>query len=267
MATAAIRPLPDFLVIGTKRGGTTSLFHSLLAHPDVIRMFPERRLKSPMYFASHYGNGEAWYRSHFATRPYRTTLEAVRSRATLTGDADPYYLYHPMVPGRVRRVMPRARLIVMLRNPVQRAYSHYWERVANGVEELDFEAALAAEPARLAPELERLSDPNYYSRPHDWYSYRDRGVYAPQLERWFAEFPRDQLLIVASEDFYRDEQAVLDRVTDFLGLSRLPVAPRRHYNKRPSPRMASTTRDELAAFYRPHNQRLYQLVDRDFGWS
>jgi hypothetical protein len=267
VATAGLRPLPDFLVLGTKRGGTTSLFHNLLTHPDVVRMFPERRLKSPMYFASHYGNGERWYRSHFATRPYRTVLGAARRRPTVTGDADPYYLYHPAVPQRVKSLMPEARLIVMLRDPVKRAYSHYWERVANGVETLDFEAALAAEPTRLAPELSRLDDPNHYSRPHDWFSYRDRGVYAPQLERWFAEFDRSQILIVASEDFYRDEQSVLDEVTRFLGIPRLPAAPRQHYNLRPAPEMNAATRAELSAFYAPHNERLYRLLDRDFGWS
>jgi Sulfotransferase domain len=260
--------MPDFLLIGTKRGGTTSMFHCLLGHPDVIRMFPERRLKSPAYFASHYGNGDGWYRSHFATVPYRWTREQLNHAPTVTGDSDPYYMYHPLVPRRVRRAMPDAKLVIMLRDPVRRAYSHYLERVANGVETLTFPAALEAESQRLAGEVDRItSEPYYYSRAHDWYSYRDRGVYAPQIRRWFEEFPREQVLVLASESFFEDQQSVVDEVTAFLGIRPYrPTDPVR-FNTRFTEEMEPATRRELAAFFAPHNRDLYALLGRDFGWS
>jgi hypothetical protein len=268
VATASLRPMPDFLLIGTKRGGTTSMFHGLLDHPDVVRMFPERRLKSPLYFASHYELGDRWYRSHFATAPYRWSRERLTHAPTVVGDSDPYYLYHPSVPERVRQVMPNAKLVVMLRNPVSRAYSHHGERVANGVEPLDFDAALAAEPGRLAGEVERLTqDPGYYSTAHDWYSYRDRGIYAPQLRRWFEAFAREQILVLASEDYYRDAQAVTDRVISFLGIRPLALPEAQHYNLRPKAAMADATRAELSDFYAPHNHELYELLGHDLGWA
>jgi hypothetical protein len=159
------------------------------------------------------------------------------------------------------------KLIVLLRNPVRRAYSHYWERVDNGVESLSFEAALAAEPKRLAGETERmLADPTYYSRAHDWYSYRDRGIYEPQVRRWFDVFPRSQFLILRSEDMYANEQAVFDAVTTFLEIPRFTLPARPRHNYRPAEEMSTALRDELAAFYRPHNERLYDVIGRDMQW-
>lgn len=268
IATAGLRPWPDFLLIGTKRGGTTSLFHYLRGHPDVLPMFPTPRLKSPHYFYWHFDRGERWYRSHFPTRVYRRSLETLRHGRVVSGEASPYYMYHPYTAERVRAVLPDIKLIVSLRNPVNRAYSHYWERVDIGAEELSFEAALAAEPSRLAGELEKMAaNPLYYSRNHDWYSYRDRGIYAPQLERWFSMFPREQFLILNSDAFYADEQAEMDRLTDFLSLRRHRLEAKPQYNQRRAAPMDSTVRDELAAFYRPHNQTLYELLGEDLGWD
>lgn len=267
-ATAGLRPWPDFLLIGTKRGGTTSLFHYLRGHPDVIPMFPARRLKSPHYFYWHYDQGDRWYRSHFPTIAYRRTLEAIHRSPVVSGEASPYYMYHPYTAERVRAAVPGVKLIISLRNPVNRAYSHYWERVDNGVEPLSFAAALAAEPDRLAGEVEKMAaDPLYYSRPHDWYSYRDRGIYAAQLKRWFALFPREQFLILNSDAFYADEQGEIDRVTDFLSLRRHPLAAKPQYNHRPAKAMDPAIRAELADFYRPHNEELYELLGENLGWA
>jgi hypothetical protein len=265
-ATADLRPLPDFVIIGTKRGGTTSLYHYLLQHQQVLPMIPSR-LKSPHYFYWHYDSGERWYRSHFRTRPYRVVLDTIRHTPTVTGEASPYYLYHPFTAERMHSLMPRVKVIATLRDPVRRAYSHYQERVNNGVEPLSFEDALAAEPDRLAGEIEKMhADPLYYSRAHDWYSYRDRGIYAPQLERWLRRYPSEQILLLASEDFYADEQGTYDRVTDFLGISRQPLASTPQYNYRPVEPLSAQARDELTEFYRPHNAALFELIGRDLGW-
>jgi sulfotransferase family protein len=268
MATADSRRWPDFLLVGTKRGGTTSLFNYLLAHPAMVPMFPARGMKSPHYFYREFRRGPEWYRSHFATDKQRQALEAKLGGPTVTGEASPYYLYHPYTAARVHQLVPHVKIVMSLRDPVRRAYSHYWERFDQGVETLSFEDALAAEPQRLAGELERMAkDPLYYSRPHDWYSYRDRGIYAPQVQRWLALFPRDQILVLRAEDFYADEQATFDQLTDFLGVARhrLPDKPRLNY--RPAEKMRSETAAELAEFYRPHNAALETLLGRTFGWT
>ena len=269
LATATARPLPEFLVIGAKRGGTTSVWNYLLMHPQVLPMFPAREhRKSTHYFFKSYSRGPLWYRSHFATAASRCLVRWRLGVSPICGEASPYYLYHPFSPGRIQQLLPQVRAIVPLRDPVRRAYSNYWERFDQGVEPLSFEEALAAEPQRLARELERMNaDPLYYSKAHDFFAYRDRGVYAPQLRRWLELFPREQLLVLRSEDFYSDPQQVFDEIVRFLGLRpyRLASVPRLNY--RPARTMDPATRAELQAFYRPHNEELYELLGRDMGWE
>lgn len=266
--TADRRHLPDFLIIGTKRGGTTSLWNYLIQHPLVMPMFPASRgLKSPWYYYVNYARGDRWYRSHFATERELDRVEARHSVRPVTGEACPYYMYYPPVPERVRARTPDVKIIVTLRDPVKRAYSHYWERVGEGVEDLSFEDALAAEPERLRGEREKMAaDPLYYSRAHDFYSYRDRGVYRPQLEQWFSVFPRERFLIMAAEDLYRDEQAAVDRVTEFLGLPAHPLRAAQRHNHLPAPPMNERTKAELADFYRPHNKALFELLGEEYDW-
>ena len=111
------------------------------------------------------------------------------------------------------------------------------------------------------------ADPYYYSRAHDYYSYRDRGIYAPQLERWNAALPREQILILRSEDLYTDQQSVLDQTADFLDLPRHRLPTFRRHNYLPAEPMPQEARAELTAFYRGHNEAVYRLLDRDMGWS
>ncbi|REE96159.1 sulfotransferase [Thermomonospora umbrina] len=266
--TADRRHLPDFLIIGAKRAGTTSLWNYLLQSPLVMPMYPASRgIKSPGYFYVNHHRGDDWYRSHFATEQELDRLEAALGHRPVTGEACPYYMYYEPTVERVRALLPDVKIIVSLRDPVRRAYSHYWERVGAGTEHLGFEEALAAEPERLRGEREKMAaDPGYYSRAHDFFTYRDRGIYAPQLEPWLEAFPRERFLIVAAEDMYRDEQAAMDRVTAFLGLPPHPLRVARRHNHLPAPPMNADTRDELVEFYRPHNRRLHTLLGTDFGW-
>lgn len=267
-ATATWRPLPDFLVLGTKRGGSTSAWRYLIQHPQVMPMVTRwENLKSPHYFYWHYQRGEQWYRGHFPTAAARAAAERRLGRPVVTGESSPYYLYDPRVPGRVAADLPEARFIVLLRDPVKRAYSHYWERVDNGVEPLPFEQALAAEEQRVAGELERMErEPFYYSRPHDWYTYRDRGVYAPQLARWFEAVGPDRVLVLVSEDLYDDEQGAMSRMARFLGIEPAAIPDTTQHNYRPYEPMPGHVEAELRAFYRPHNAALADLLGRDLPW-
>jgi hypothetical protein len=267
--TAAVRPLPDFLIVGTKRGGTTSLWNWLLQHPGVLPMFPSaENLKSPHYFYWHYHRGPNWYRSHFASTPARAVAARRGRGPAVTGEASPNYLYDPRVPGRAGALLPQAKIVILLRDPVERAYSHYKERVRAGVEFLSWEEALTAEPYRLAGELDRMSaDPLYYSRPMDYYSYRDRGVYRPQVERWLAQYPAESVLIVRSEDLYQEPGRTFLTVTDFLGLRPVPLLDPKRFNYKKAAKMLDQTRAELSAYFEPHNAGLEELLGRSFGWT
>jgi Sulfotransferase domain len=205
-STGDWRRLPDLLVIGAQRCGTSTLYRHLGHHPDVA---PSLR-KEVEYFSRRYARGERWYRAHFA-------LSFGRPR--LVFEATPDYLFHPLAAERAAVVVPEARLVVMLRDPVARAWSHYHHMVDLGHEPLAFAAAVAAEDDRCAPDLARVrADPRHDPVALLRYSYVARGRYAEQLVRWRAHFPTERLLVVRSEDFFADPPSVFGRVLEFLGL-------------------------------------------------
>jgi hypothetical protein len=262
--------MPDFLVIGTKRGGTTSLFNYLLQHPGVLGLFPQNRgKKSTDYFFREQARGEGWYRSHFHTEGYRARRAGRLGYRPVSGEASPYYLWDPRVAPLVHGVAPEVRAIALVRDPVERAWSHYQERVQNGVEPLSFVEAVAAEPDRMAGELARMAtDPGYYSRAHDFYSYRSRGVYLPQLQRWADRFGRERLLVLRSEDMYADVQGAVDEVCEFLGIPPAPLRGTATYNARHRvSAMPAETRAELTAYFAPANAQLEQWLGRQLDWS
>lgn len=269
MATSSVRPVPDFLIVGAKRGGTTSLFNYLLRHPGVLGLFPQARgKKSTDFFFKEQHRGDRWYRSHFHTRGYRALLERRLGYRPVGGEASPYYVWDPRVAGLARAVAPDLKAILLLRDPVERAWSHYQERRENGVEPLSFTDALTAEEDRTDGELDRmLADPDYYSSAHDWYSYRARGVYLPQVRNWHASFPREQLLVLRSEDMYADAEKTFDDVCCFLGLPPVPMLTTRTFNASSARSTVPTeAREELAAYYAPHNDALEKYLGRKL-WS
>ncbi|PZF88481.1 sulfotransferase domain-containing protein [Micromonospora endophytica] len=265
--TSERRPLPDFLIIGTKRGGTTSLWNYLIRHPLVPRLFPAWNAKSSHYFTHNWGRGEAWYRSHFPTLRQREALERRHGGPVRAGEAAPLYMFHPLVAERVAALMPTVRLIVLLRDPAERAYSHWKERRANGVEPLGFAAALAAEPTRTAGERDRLiADPAHASASYDWYSYRARGRYLEHLTPWLARFDSSQFLFLPSEDLFRDARATYRRTLDFLGLPPFTPGDFEVFNGSHQAPPEGAARAELAAYYRPHNEALRQRLGLTLDW-
>jgi sulfotransferase family protein len=253
-ATSFARPLPEFLILGAQKAGTTALYAYLRWHPAITGP----AWKEVSYFDRHYRRGVRWYRGQFPLRP----------GDRLVGEASPGYLFHPLAPKRVKATVPEARLIVLLRDPVDRALSHYHHEVALGREPLTFEQAVEAEPERTRGEEERLlREPDYFSHPWWDYTYLARGRYAEQLERWLAVFPREQVLVVASNDLAAEPGQTYARVLEFLGASaqELDSYPR-VYEQRYG-EMGPDTRRRLAEYFAEPNRRLYELLGRDFGWS
>jgi hypothetical protein len=268
VATGFLRLLPDFLIIGAAKSGTTSLYRYLVQHPHVRRA----RRKEIRFFDREYAQGENWYRAHFPLA-LRKRWETVRRGGFATGEASPSYLYYPHAPKRARAVVPAAKLIAILRNPVDRAYSQYRHKVRKGIEPLTFEQALEAEPERTRGERERmLADETYRGAALFHFGYLDRGLYAEQLEAWLAHYPRERLRVVRAEDLFTDPAAVILATTDFLGLA--PHDPRayiryfeRHNADGPgSDPIAPAMRAQLQAHFAAPNERLYELLGRDFGW-
>lgn len=252
-ATAGTRPLPDFLILGAQKAGTTALYDYLYRHPAISGP----RWKEVGFFDRHWARGERWYRGNFP-----------RKAPAPVGEASPGYLFHPLAPQRVRELLPGARLVALLRNPVDRAYSHYQHEVALGREPLTFEQALAQEDERMRGELGRMTaDPRYFS--HAWwnYTYAARGLYAEQLERWYASFPREQLLAVGTEELAAAPAETYARVLAFLGAPPFELDAYPRVFSRDYEPMAPETRASLADLYTEPNERLYELLGRDLGWG
>ncbi len=255
-----LRAWPDFLIIGAQRSGTTSLYNYLAAHPHVAPV----REKELHFFDLQQANGPGWYRTHF---PLRTRRPRQRS-----GEATPMYLFHPRAPVAVHRLLPHVRLIVLLRDPVQRAYSHFQleRNLAHGpAESLSFAAAVEAETARLAGEREKmLANPAFLSFPAINFSYLARGLYVDQIQAWRQFFPPDQMLILRSEDFYERPAAIFQQTLDFLALPAWQPDAFRPFNRRETGApLDPALQQRLRDFFRPHNQRLAQLLGRDFAWD
>ncbi len=271
LLTEADRPAPDFLIIGTKRGGTTSLYNYLMQHPGILGTYPRiRSLKSTNFFFADDQHDERWYRSHFHTEHYRAVLRRRLGYRPLGFEASPYYMWDPRIAPKVATVAPHVKAIALVRNPVRRAWSHYQERVQNGVEPLSFQDSLALEADRLAGELEHMeADHRYHSTARDWYSYRSRGEYLAQLTGWEASFPPERLLVVASEKLYREPQAVIDQVCDFLHLPthKLPSLQAFNATWRTRNSVPGRQADELADHFAPHNRRLEKYLGWPLEWD
>jgi len=247
---------PDFLIIGAQKGGTTSLYHYLTQHPDIRAA----SMKEIHYFDEQFDRDFEWYKGHFPPD---------LSAGKITGEASPYYLFHPQTPRRVHNKLPNAKLIVLLRNPIYRAYSHYQMIVSRGLEPLSFPEALQAEQGRVEDEYERMvQDPGYLGADCKQYSYLRRGLYAEQLERWYQYFPREQFLIIKSEMLYQNPAACCRAIWTFLDLPAAEIDHFEHLNKGEYDNVIpADTYNWLKAYYTEPNKKLFELIGEEYDWN
>ena len=230
--------LPDFVVIGAGRSGTSFFYNLLSQHPHV-----EPAAKKELhYFDLLFDEDTEWYRGWF---PASTMKDG---RRTITGEATPTYIFNPLVPERMAEVLPQARLVALLRNPVNRTYSAYNNQARKGREPRSFEEVVEADFADGSVGL--LS----------------KGVYVDQLVRWFEFFEREQMLVLKSEDLFENPQETLKLVLGFLGLPEWEPEAWESGKKRHYEVMDPATRRRLEEYFEPHNKRLYEYLGRDFGW-
>jgi hypothetical protein len=270
MLTSNMRMLPDFMIIGAQRCGTGSLFKYLAQHPNILRPLH----KEVQFFSRRFGRGLPWYRAHFPLR-VRADIKRVSGTGCRTFEATPNYLFHPYAAARAAGVVPDARIVLLLRNPVDRALSHYRLAVQLGFETLPLVEAFERETSRLAEDLAAM----HMNPLHDGvdllnFSYVARGIYADQLAAWMDHYSDEQILILKSEELFEEPAIVYRQVSDFLGLPTWEPSKFRVFGTRTqrswtsslSEGLDKSARGELVQLFRPHNQRLYDLVGRDFGW-
>jgi Sulfotransferase domain len=234
--------LPDFVVIGAPKCGTTFFYNLLIKHPHV----EPAACKEPNYFELLFDEGIEWYRHCFPRPRWKG------GRKTVTGEATPSYLYHPHVPERMAEVIPHVRLIALLRNPVDRTYSAYFHRMRGGKEARTFEETIEA--SLDGPRSGHLS----------------RAIYVDHLLHWSRYYSDEQMLVLKSEDLFGRTPEILKRVLDFLGLPDWEPDASEVLEKRNTGgyerKMDPAVRRRLTEFFEPHNQRLYDYLGVDFGW-
>lgn len=254
LLTAQARRLPDFVIIGAQKCGTTALYNYVAEHPDVAPSLT----KEIHFFDNHFHRGERWYKAHFPTRRFGSHR--------MCGEASPAYLLHPTAPRRMAECLPEARLIVLVRNPSDRAYSHFQHNVRKGRESLGFEESFEIELERLASGITPMLDDEAYFQHYHQYSYLLRGCYAAQLARWFKHFHHDRVLILECRDLLMEPATTFRTTLEFLGLSPFEPDYKIHHHYGYS-KIDPSLRTRLVEFFKPHNERLYELVGQDFGWD
>lgn len=262
--TADLRLEPDFLVVGAQRCGTTSLFRALEQHQQVVRPTFNKGIN---YFDLNYLRGERWYRAHFPlmlTARGRTNQQQI----TATFEASGYYMFHPLAPDRIARDLPDVKIVAMLRDPVERAYSAWKHEVARGFDQMPFEEAISQEAQRTAGERERIiGDPRYQSFAYRHHSYTARGHYAAQLRQFYDRFPASNIHVVYSESFFAEPASEFDLLAGFLGVEPAVGVRFDQHNARPSGPMPGRTREVLTQIYDGEADELARLVGRRPPWA
>lgn len=272
-ATYPLRILPDFIIPGVQKCGTTSLYNYLIEHPNII----SARRKEINFFDEHYQKGTSWYRAQFPTAMQKYYVEHIRKQDFITGEASPQYLLYPHTAEKVARLVPQAKIIILLRDPVERAYSHYRHNRRMGHETLSFEEAIDLEEERTREGKKRAeADENFHDFRFQRASYLGRGIYIDQLPRWMSIFPREQFLIIHSEDLFAAPAEVFKQTLSFLDVPVFePEALKKGYKQHNKAKDTDTTskkiepavRKRLIEYFAPYNERLYTFLGVDFGWE
>lgn len=260
--TAASRALPDFIIVGAQKAGTTSLHAYIGQHPRVMPSWK----KEIHYFdggldpnRDNFSMGVDWYRAHF---PTSGQLAAKKSK---TFEASPLYLFNPLVAERIKRLVPQVKIIIMLRNPAERAISHYYHEKRLGRISLSLDQALLNEDRIFSRGIGEI---DYKSNDLIRNSFKARGVYVDQVKRYFDTFGKDNVCVINSDSFFDNPKKILGNVFEFVGLKPhgdVDLSPKNVGMKK------SPESDEgyklLKKYFRPYNEQLYELTGERYGWE
>ena len=255
--TNQLRVLPDFVVIGSTKSGTTSLHYYLIQHPRIIS---ERNVH---FFEYMQTNSIEWYRAHFPTKAYKNFKKLTVGEQTAT------YLFHPLIPKRIHTTIPNAKLIVVLRNPVDRAYSNYTHQVREGIEKRTFEEAIKSELKRIEickNNSEYKINNDDFSN-HVIFSYLRHGIYVDFIKAWMEFFTKEQFLILPTYDLNNNRAKFLKQVFDYLNVQNFEIKDVERQNVGEYKKLDKSMRKFLVDYYRPHNERLFKSLEKNFDWD
>ena len=252
------RALPDFIIVGAQKAGTTSLYYYLLQHPQILGA----QKKEIHFFDYNYSKELEWYKKNF---PLKKRL--IKKNA-ITGEASPQYMFHPHTLNRIAKNLPNAKIIILLRNPIDRAYSYYHHQVKRGREKKHFLEAIKNEETRIAEGYKNMiENPDYNDYNYLMFSYLKRGKYYEQVKRCMELFPEENILILQSEKMYESPAEVYKETIDFLNLEHYELPEYKVYFSNKYDNLASETRNYLYHYFKPLNEKLFKLIGKRFDWK
>lgn len=273
LATSPKRMTPEFIIPGAPKCGTTSLYNYLIQHPQIL----SASRKEPMFFSMYYNKNPNWYKINF---PFSSQLNNSKNKKIITGEASTSYLIYPNVPEKIKKMFPHVKIIIMLRNPVDRAFSQYKNQVRNGREKLSFEMAIKEEVSRLGKSFEEIKNSKpktglkyvkelFQFNPSKLltYSYLTGGHYFEQIINWTKVFPLEQIKIINSEQFFEESDVVFNEVIDFLGLEKFHLNEYKKFNVGNDSNIEDNTRQYLIDYFKPHNEKLFKFLNLKFDWN
>ena len=256
-----LRVLPDFIIIGSMKCGTTSLYYDICEHPSVSAAAYDEI----GFFDSNFHLGLNWYRSMF---PRKKQIEDIRRKegAAITGEDTPFYFWNPIAAKRIQKLLPNIKLITILRNPIDRAYSEYQDWASRESNPPSFETAIENEINMQRKDTSLITEENFevFNQKN---SYLLKGVYIDQLKIWVGLFPKEQIFTLSTENLNSDPTAVLESVFHYLNLPDHKIKNPQHQKQRKYVPMNPQTRKLLIEFFKPHNERLFKFIGKKFEWN
>ena len=258
--TSPLRVLPDFFVIGPGRTGTTSLFHYLDQHPSLSKSAYDEL----GFFDVNFHLGFHWYRSLFPSILTKFRIK-LKTNFFMTYDVTPSYVRRPWIARRIKKLFPNSKLIIVLRNPIDKTYSHYYLSTTSG-ETRNFEEVIKKDMDDISKWNVNSKDDNYFATKVEK-SILARGFYVEQLLSWFELFPKNQILIISSDELALNTKNTMNEIFKFLNLPEYEIPNTDKVNVSKYSKMNPDTRKLLMNFFKPYNEQLFKFLDRKFDWN
>ena len=269
--TSNLRTYPDFIIIGSGRAGTTSLYSYLIQHPNIITSFSHREQKAAdlHFFEYMISSSTNWYRSHFPTKISKKLLQLRTKSSVISGEFTSTYMYHPFVPKRIFDLIPNIKLIVILRNPVDKVYSAFSQQFQFKEFTSSFEDYIESELKRIKI-IENEPDLKTFNEDFESIAVPNilrHGIYHTYLKKWLELFSKKQIYVVDSKDLHDNTQETLDNIFKFLEIHPVNIPDTSKINVGKYSKMDTLTRRRLLDFFSPFNDKLNYLLGTKFHWS
>lgn len=253
--TASSRTLPDFIIVGTVRSGSTSLYYNICQHPSVL----PAAYDEIGFFDSNYHLGMNWYRSMF---PTKKQMKLVRDKTgfAITGEDTPFYFWKDEAAKRIYEMNQNMKIIVICRNPVDRAYSNYNLSIRGETEKLTFEEA-------IDKEIDFLDKHSFRESVDQRRSYLAKGLYEKQIRIWFELFPREQIHIISTEEMQKEPEKTLQKIFEFLKIHEYVIKNPQKQKAAKYSEMNVQTRKKLLDFYEQPNEKFFKIIQKRFCWD